>query len=55
MYELSSYMLENFEPPCYIGVLINIYPDHLNWHGNSFEQYTKAKKNILKQSTHTIF
>lgn len=53
VYELSSYMLEDFESECYIWVLNNIFPDHLDWH-KGFSNYKKAKENILKKSTNKI-
>ncbi len=46
IYELSSYMLEGFQPKLEIALLWNIYPDHLDWHEN-MENYKKAKNNIL--------
>lgn len=45
--EASSYQLEHtidFKP--HIGVIINITPDHLDWH-EGFENYINAKKKIL--------
>lgn len=49
--ELSSFQLEttcNFRP--YVSILLNISPDHLDWHGN-WERYIKAKSKIyLNQS-----
>jgi UDP-N-acetylmuramoylalanine--D-glutamate ligase len=49
--ELSSFQLEHtraFHP--HISVLLNITPDHIDWHG-SFEAYFSAKKNILTRQT----
>lgn len=51
--ELSSYMLEHLEKKNYISVLGNIFPEHMDWHGG-FEQYAKAKLNILKGSEFNI-
>ena len=53
VYELSSYMLEWLKKTDYISILWNIYPDHLDWH-NWFENYSKAKKWILKWSKYSI-
>ncbi len=53
VYELSSYMLEWFSPECFIWVLLNIYPDHLDWHYN-FMNYKTAKLNILNNSINHI-
>jgi len=53
IYELSSYMLEWFSPELFIWVLNNIFPDHINWH-NNFENYKKAKENILHNSLNKI-
>jgi UDP-N-acetylmuramoylalanine--D-glutamate ligase len=44
--EVSSFQLavqESFHPT--ISVLLNVAPDHLDWHG-SFEAYTEAKQRI---------
>ena len=49
IYELSSYMLEDFKPKTFISILWSIYRDHLDWHLN-FSNYKKAKLNILKNS-----
>lgn len=51
VYELSSYMLQDFVPQTYISILNNIYPCHLDWHYNSFFIYKEAKINILKNAT----
>lgn len=46
--ELSSFQLEYIEKlaPA-VSVLLNITPDHLDWHG-SFSSYMKSKTNLLK-------
>jgi len=49
--ETSSFQLENtkeFKPK--VSVIINITPDHLDWHG-SYENYIEAKKKIFKNQT----
>lgn len=49
--EASSFQLENtkyFNPK--ISLILNLTPDHLNWHG-SFENYINAKKKILVNQT----
>ncbi|MCH2188993.1 UDP-N-acetylmuramoyl-L-alanine--D-glutamate ligase [Candidatus Gracilibacteria bacterium] len=51
VYELSSYMLENLEPNLEIGLLGNIYSDHIDWHINK-QNYVQAKKNILSNAKH---
>jgi len=50
VYELSSYMLQDFTPELYIGFLNNIYPCHLDWHFDSFSIYKEAKINILQSA-----
>ncbi len=47
IYELSSYMLQDFTPKLEVGFLNNIYPCHLDWHYDSFAIYKQAKINIL--------
>ncbi len=47
VYELSSYMLQDFSPRLEIWVLNNIYPCHLDWHYHSYNIYKEAKLNIL--------
>lgn len=54
VYELSSYMLEMFQPKCFIAILWNIYKDHLDWHWNNFENYKNAKLNITKKSDNIL-
>ncbi|HMS32789.1 MAG TPA: UDP-N-acetylmuramoyl-L-alanine--D-glutamate ligase [Ignavibacteria bacterium] len=49
--EVSSYQLEDteeFRPR--VSVLMNITPDHIDWHG-SFDNYLKAKIKITKNQT----
>ncbi len=46
--EVSSFQLENtkfFKPK--VSLILNISPDHLDWHG-SYENYINAKKKIFK-------
>lgn len=54
VYELSSYMLETFQPECSIAVLSNIYTCHLDWHNNDFWVYEQAKLNLLERSKNAI-
>lgn len=48
--ELSSYQLDDLEYSPDIAVVVNIYPDHLNYHG-SFSSYHGAKANIVRYQT----
>jgi len=45
--ELSSYMLEDIEYSPNVAVLLNLFPEHMNYHGG-VEKYYQAKKNIFK-------
>lgn len=54
VYELSSYMLQDFSPNLYMWILNNIYPCHLDWHFDSFTIYKEAKINILKNASKKI-
>ena len=50
VYEMSSYMLENFQPKSEIALLNNVYNDHLDWYDFDEVLYQKAKLNILSQA-----
>ncbi len=54
IYELSSYMLEDFSPELEIWVLINIFVDHLDWYNGDFEKYKSAKIRILENAKKRI-
>lgn len=53
VFEVSSYMLEWLKKNNYISILVNIYPDHIDWH-NGFENYKNAKLNLLQGSEYNI-
>lgn len=48
--ELSSYQLEDLKYSPHIGVFINFFPDHLDYH-DGLEHYFAAKKNIVAYAT----
>ncbi len=50
VYEFSSYMLHDFHGRPDIAVLLDIFPDHLNWHG-SYRAYREAKSHITLYQT----
>lgn len=45
--ELSSYQLDDIHYSPYISVVLNLFPEHMNYHGE-VENYYHAKKNIVK-------
>ncbi|MBI3965949.1 MAG: UDP-N-acetylmuramoyl-L-alanine--D-glutamate ligase [Chloroflexi bacterium] len=47
VYELSSYQLADVEHSPHVAVLLDVVPEHLNYHG-TFESYLAAKSNITR-------
>lgn len=45
--ELSSYQLEDINYSPHISVVLNFFPDHMDYHG-SVNEYWNAKKNIVR-------
>jgi UDP-N-acetylmuramoylalanine-D-glutamate ligase len=45
--ELSSYMLDDIEYSPNIALLLNLFPEHMDYHGG-VEKYYAAKKNIFR-------
>lgn len=51
--ELSSYQCADLKGKIDIGILTNLYHEHLQWHG-SHDRYYQDKINMLRQSTLSI-
>jgi UDP-N-acetylmuramoylalanine--D-glutamate ligase len=47
VFELSSYQLSDLTRSPHISACLNLYHDHVNWHG-SLENYWEAKHNIVR-------
>lgn len=52
--EFSAHQLENIATPPHIGVLLNLFEEHLD-HYNSFEAYQRAKMNLAGADNRFIF
>lgn len=47
--ELSSYQLDDIKYSPHISVVINLFPEHMNYHGG-VEEYFLSKKNIISHA-----
>ena len=54
VYELSCHQLEFAKKSPHTGVLLNIYPEHLDHYG-TFEKYAHAKENMYRNMTDKDF
>lgn len=48
--EFSSYQLDDIEHSPHISVVLNLFPEHMNYHGN-VQNYYNAKKNVIARVT----
>lgn len=48
--EMSSYQLETVKYSPHIGIILNLYEDHLNYHG-TLKEYHNSKLNMFKYQT----
>ncbi|PIP63852.1 hypothetical protein COW97_00295, partial [Candidatus Roizmanbacteria bacterium CG22_combo_CG10-13_8_21_14_all_34_12] len=48
--EFSSYQLDDIKYSPHIAVILDLFPEHMNYHGD-VENYYNAKKNIISRST----
>lgn len=48
--EFSSYQLDDIEYSPHISVVLDLFPEHMNYHGD-VKNYYNAKKNIISHST----
>ncbi len=47
--ELSSYQTSDLDQPVALAVLVNLFPEHLDWHG-SVQRYYQDKLNLARQA-----
>ena len=52
--ELSSYQLEDIQYSPHISVLVNLFPEHMDHHGD-VDRYKKAKMNIVSHAAKTDY
>jgi UDP-N-acetylmuramoylalanine--D-glutamate ligase len=53
--ELSSYQLEDIKYASHISVVLNLFPEHMDYHGG-IEKYYAAKRNMVsRQSSDDVF
>ena len=54
VFEMSSYMLDGIDINPFISVIVNIYPEHLDYH-EWFENYKNAKLAVIGKTSHIIY